>query len=82
MTRPLESEVGPRRISADEITEGDFIASITPSPGHRAIVLSDAAGRQFHAFCAPCGARGARWTEKQQAQDEADRHNKEHEGDA
>lgn len=61
--------------TADEIAEGDFIASIKGTSGHRAIVISIGNGSQFYAFCGPCGARGARWTVKQRAQEEADRHN-------
>ena len=81
-SRPLENEVGPRRLSADERAEGDFVSGIASGHGHRAIAISDIAGRQFYGFCPQCGWRGAQWWTKAVAQGQAERHNDQHEGSA
>ncbi len=74
-SRPLENEVGPRHLSDEEIISGDFIASIKGSTSCRALVISDAAARQFYAFCPQCGERRPLHSAKVSAQLDADEHN-------
>ena len=76
-SRPLESDVGPRRLSADEIAEDDFVRGIAPSTRHGALVISTPGGQLFYGFCLPCGSRLPLVSTKARAQRACDQHNEE-----
>ncbi len=64
--------------SADEVASDKFIRNTPASPGHRALVLSDAGGHWFHADCPQCPYRGIRWygaAAKAEAAQDAEWHN-------